>query len=362
MYHLVGRFLHGWSIDREHHVPRQHVKSMWVEQAPDNDLSKLLAREFGFFKTRTVHEALIEGKRLGIAGVMIVAEHGHYPRNDYGQVLYPRFDILTQVVAAFHEVGAGVPVYVARQLSHDFAKAKQMVAWSRQMQFPLMGGAPTPWAQRSRELDARSETPIQEVLVAGSGPIEVGGFDAIEVLQSLAEQRNGGETGVAAVTCLTGKDVWRAGDADCWSWDLLDAALHHSTTANLGDVRVNTGSMTVAGMPAIPATAFLVEYIDGTRGTALLLNGHLQDLVAAVAANNEIRAGRLDVLPLPGVRHYDHLAAAIETFFTTQREPHPIERTLLTTGIIAAGMESHARRGARIETPHLQFGYCLQTG
>ncbi len=115
--------------------------------------------------------------------------------------------------------------------------------------------------------------------------------------------------------------------------------------------------MTVAGMPATPATAFHIEHVDGTTGTALLLNGHLQDVVAGVSCDGSIRAGRFDLLPLPGLRHFDHLAQAMETFFTTGTPPNPVERSLLTTGILAAGMESHARRGTRIETPQLQFGY-----
>ena len=75
-----------------------------------------------------------------------------------------------------------------------------------------------------------------QYLVAAYGPLEVYGFHALEALQAMVERRKGGETGVKAVTCLTGNAVWKAGDAGQWSWELLEAALGRSETLNPGDV------------------------------------------------------------------------------------------------------------------------------
>jgi len=350
--HIAGRFLHGYP-----QLPSHYVYALWLDQVPDNDLSRDLAQTFGFRRARTVHDALTGGRR-GVDGVLLVAEHGNYPRNDDGQVLYPRFEIFAQMVAAFHETKSAAPVYVARQLSHDFGRARQMVAWSRELGFPLMAGSPLPFTRRSGDLQ-HADGPVAEAVVAGFGPVEVGGFDGLEALQCLVECRRGGETGVAAVTCLTGREVWRAGDAGRWSWRLLDAALSHSVTANLGDVRANTGTMAVGGMPATPAIALLVEYADGTRGTALLLNGHVQDMTAAVFDGKSIRSGAFEVLPPPGCRHYDRLVSVLDEYFATGRPSAPIERTLLTTGIITAAMQSRANRGERVETPHLAIGYSI---
>lgn len=355
-YHLTSRFLHGWMDDGQPHRPAHYVKSLWIDQVPENDLSRELAKTFGFFRARTVHDALTEGRRLGVQGVMITAEHGNYPRNDDGQILYPRFEVFAQLVAAFHEVGQTAPVYLARQLSHDVAKAKQIVAWSRQLGFPLMAGSPLPFCERVGDLNPCSAP--EEILVAGFGPVEVGGFDALEALQCLAEQRSGGESGVAAITCLTGREVWHAGDVGRWSWALLEAALANSPSANLGDVRNNVGQMAVAGMPATPPVAFQIEYRDGTRGTVLLLNGHVQDFTAAMNPRSP-RAGLFEVLPLPGLRHFDRLASAQERFFATGEAPAPIERTLLTTGMLSAAMRSHAARGLKQETPDLDIAYAF---
>src|SRR5262245_54622207 len=63
-YHLVGRFLYGYRRGGQHHVPGQYVHSLWVEQAPENDLSRELARAFDIRRARIVRDALLEGDRL----------------------------------------------------------------------------------------------------------------------------------------------------------------------------------------------------------------------------------------------------------------------------------------------------------
>jgi hypothetical protein len=43
--------------------------------------------------------------------------------------------------------------------------------------------------------------------------------------------------------------------------------------------------------------------------------------------------------------------------FATGKTDYPIERTLLTTGLTASGMESLYQKQTRIETPHLAIRY-----
>src|SRR5829696_7989121 len=78
LYHLAGRFLHGYPRDGNHHAPAQYVHSLWVEQAPENDLSRDVCRRFGVRRARTVADALLDADgRLAVAGVLVVAEHGN---------------------------------------------------------------------------------------------------------------------------------------------------------------------------------------------------------------------------------------------------------------------------------------------
>jgi hypothetical protein len=234
-----------------------------------------------------------------------------------------------------------------------------MMAWAEELKFPFMAGSSLPVTWRRPEIELPVGAPVEEALVAAYGPIEVYGFHALEALQAMIERRKGGESGVKSVTCLTGKDVWKAGDAGQWSWELLEAALARSETVNPGDVRRNVGSMAVSTMPATPATAFLIEYRDGTRGTILLLNGHIQDFVFAARLKGEAKPPScLFNLPAPpGARYFDCLVANIEKLLETGRSPYPVERTLLTSGVLDAAMESHLRRGQRVETPELEVRY-----
>ena len=212
---------------------------------------------------------------------------------------------------------------------------------------------------RRPELELRLGTPIEDALLAAYGPIEVYGFHALEALQAMIERREGGEVGVKAVTCLTGKDVWKAADSGQWSWDLLEAALGRSESVNPGDVRRNVGSMNVGTMPGAPATAFLVEYRDGLRGTVLLLNGHIQDFVFAAKLKGEAKPASclFHLPPPPGAKYFDALVANIEKLFNSGQSPYPVERTLLTSGILDFALESHHLRGARVETPELDVRY-----
>src|SRR5437870_6510729 len=61
--------------------------------------------------------------------------------------------------------------------------------------------------------------------------------------------------------------------------------------------------------------------------------------------------------PNPNVVYSAALMSQVERMFLTGRAPYPVERTLLTTGLVAAAMTSLAAGQKRIETPHLAVRY-----
>ena len=56
-------------------------------------------------------------------------------------------------------------------------------------------------------------------------------------------------------------------------------------------------------------------------------------------------------------RFFSPLVHHIESLFLTGKSPYPVERTLLTTGMTAAGIESLYQQQRRLETPHLAIRY-----
>ncbi len=354
-YHIAGRFIHGFAVGDRLHVPKQYVHSLWCGQIPDNDLSKDVCKAHGIKPAKNIEDALLSGGKLAVDGVLLIAEHGNYPLNERGQILYPRYEWMEEIARVFKKAGKSCPVFCDKHLSYTYKRAKHMLGHG----FPVMAGSSLPVVWRRPELELKPETPVEDGLVAAYGPIEVYGFHALETLQTMMERRKGGETGVKAITCLTGKDVWKAADAGRWSWDLLEAALSRSETVNPGDIRVNTGSMKVMTHPVVPPTAFLIEFRDGTRGTVLLLNGHIRDFVFAARIKGEKKPASCKfVLPEPpGARFFDPQVLNLEKFFDTGKSPYPVERTLLTTGALDSALASHQSKGARVETPELEVRY-----
>src|SRR5450759_5777489 len=77
-----------------------------------NDLSRERAsRHSGMKIYPTIAEALAAGgSKLAVDGVVLVGEHGNYPRNEKGQTRYPRYEFFEEIVKVFRATGRSVPV------------------------------------------------------------------------------------------------------------------------------------------------------------------------------------------------------------------------------------------------------------
>jgi hypothetical protein len=362
-YHVCGRFLHGYLRDGAMHYPEFTIAGMHVVQTPKNDLSGELSRKFGFPLFRDVAGALtLGGEKLAVDGVLLIGEHGNYPYNGKGQKLYPRYELFQQIVEVFKKSGRGAPVFCDKHLSYDRAKGRGMVATARKLEFPLMAGSSLPVTWRRPEIELPLEAGVQEALVASRGELEIYGIHALESLQCMVERRTKRQQGVAAVTCLQGEAVWKAGDAGQWSWELLEHALGRSPSLNVGDIRDNcrqysrsTGQVELWRSP----TAFLIEYRDGLKATILILNGHHDDttFAARIAGEKKPVSTLFYLPPPPGAAFLQALTVKIEDFFASGKPPYPVERTMLTGGILDWALESRVRGQKRMETPDLDVSY-----
>ncbi len=54
---------------------------------------------------------------------------------------------------------------------------------------------------------------------------------------------------------------------------------------------------------------------------------------------------------------FNPLARHIETLVLEGKAPYPVERTLLTSGMVIGGVESLASGGAKFDTPQMQVTY-----
>ncbi len=352
-YHIEGRLVYGYTIGGRPHQPPFEVVRMYNHQYHADgrmqDLARPLAKKKGIQLTDTIAAALGGKGNLDVDGVLMIVEHGDYPRNARGQILYPRLEFFEQIVEVFKSSKRSVPVFCDKHLSYDYAKARKMYDTAKQMGFGLMAGSSLPVTWRRPEWEPDFGAKVEEAVVCYYADPDIYGIHSLETLQSLLERRRGGETGVKSVATLTGEAVWKAWDRGAWSKELAEAALRHSPTRDYGTPRDQVEN----------PRAVLVEYLDGTRAALLHLPGYVADITAAVKLAGDPKPhATWFVLPAPpGARFFNPLTFYIEKFFTTGKSPWPVERTLLTTTMHDFAMRSAADGGTVMTDPALHVAY-----
>ena len=351
-YHIVGRMVFGFQKDGIHHQPNLQVVRMMNDQTPRDDLSPPFCQRHGIELVKTVAESLTgPGGKLDVDAVALICEHGDYPVNEFGQILYPRYELFQQIAEVFQKSGRSVPVFVDKHLSFDHAKAAEMVATAKKLGFPLMAGSSLPVTWRVPQVELPRESPLVEgVCTFGydRGIAEIYLFHALEVLQCMLERRAGGETGAKTVTCLQGDAVWKACDEGRISWPLVEESIARCPSANVGPIRENV----------LKPLAILIEYADGTRGAVL----NLIEAVSEFGFAGRLKDQKEPVscwfqLPEPpGARFFDPLTWHIEQHFQG-RSPYPVERTLMTSTVLDLGLRSLKDGSRPISSPALAIKY-----
>lgn len=391
---IADRFMVGFPYEGDWHMPDVQVVSAYVDQRAraaaarpssydraitgtegqrgnqeaeqTGDLSQSRAQQFGFHVYPNVQAALrCGGDRIAVDAVLAIFEQGGdhpYAINDKGQALVPSYDFFQQCTQVFEEEGHTVPYFNHSVLSFSFVQAQSMVKTAERLTFPLMAGSSMPVTWRLPDVDVPLGAQVQEAVMAGVNGFHGSAFDALEAMQAMLERRKGGETGVKAVQLLEGEDVWAAQKAGRWSTDLLRSALSRSDTPlGLTVLDGRTQDLAVPGIlqQLVPnPVACCIEYIDGTRATLLMLDGAIEDFNISVRIAGEgLVSTQFFLPPDPNQGYSACLAGKIEQMYQVKSAPYSVQRTLLTTGILEAAMNSKHRLNQRVETPHLVISY-----
>jgi hypothetical protein len=363
--HFLDRMTLGYNWAGDWLAPRVEVASVYVDQFPKGDLARERVARHKLKLFPTIEEALtLGGSSLAVDGVVIIAEHGSYPKNEKGQTLYPRYEFFKRVVKVFEQGGRSVPVFNDKHLSTTWARCREMVDDSRRLGFPFLAGSSLPVTWRLPQTDMPLDTPLVESVCVGYGGVDSYDFHGLETAQCMSERRRGGERGISRVHALKGPAMWEAlagGDRES-TRRLMVAALNRSH-----NLPVETGYPSDAvtfewARKAFPnMLAYFIEHVGGFRTTLFL--APIRDFNYAGLRGDDGRVVSCQMyLPMPGqsattADFFNPLVRHIEDLVLERRANYPIERTLLTSGMVIAAVDSLHRGQVPVETPEMAVSY-----
>ncbi|MGV3483493.1 MAG: hypothetical protein ACO1RT_03635 [Planctomycetaceae bacterium] len=361
--HFLDRLAAGYASGGQWVAPRLDVASVFIDQFPENDIGRQRIAKYRLKQFASVAEALtLGGSQLAVDGVVIIGEHGQYPKNEKGQTLYPRYRWFKDVVKVFEASGRSVPVFNDKHLSTTWSQCTEMVADSKRLGFPFYAGSSLPVTWRLPSIDIPYDTPMLESVCVAYGGVDSYDFHALETAQCMSERRRGGEVGIRSVHAVKGPKVW-----ELLAQRELTTKLFVSALCRSHNLPVENGYPTAPvdiewARAALPdTTAYFVEHLDGFRTTIFLTGIRDFNYAGMRADNNQIIACQF-MLPMPGhsattADFFTPLIQHIEQMILDNATPYPISRTLLTSGMVIGGVES-LRSGERpYATPEMAVAY-----
>ena len=346
---LITRILEAGGARRAR--PRVKLAALYLDQSAEGDLGRRMAAKHKVPIVPTIEEAITLGTgRVAVDGVLSIGEHGHYPWNDKGQHLYPAAGSSrrSRDLRAIRPGGARLH----RQApGTGLGRCPLDVPDRPPARHPDVAGSSLPLSYRSPELDLPMGCDLEAAVGVGHAGLDVYGIHTLELYQSIVERRRGGETGVRRVQCLAGPAIAGAVEQGRIPRDLLEAALRVPPSAKSFDLR------TIAGNDK--AALFLFDYADGLTGAVFML----PDVVASCRVAVRLKGGRgplatrAEERTEPRYPHFAFLLRAVERMIHTGRPSYPVERTLLTLGILDRAPTSRSQGGRILETPELTIRY-----
>lgn len=346
---IAGKILRGWRHDGGD-GPALELASMYVDQFPDDDMSKDLAAQHGFPIFKTIEEALTVGtEHLKVDGVISIGEHGDYGWNEKEQHLYPRRRFFEQIATTFERCGRVVPVFNDKHPGPQWDDAKWMYDRARELNIPWMAGSSLPVSFRDPDVSVPIGSRIESCVGIGYSGLDVYGFHTLDFLQCFLERRSGAETGVKSVQCVPLSSVRNLLADGTIDGPVLDAALKTNRTDRESLFRHKSNGGAV----------FLIHYADGLLVPVIMLPSPLGNAIglAIKVANRDILATRAEERSEPRYPHFAYLLKGIEQMIHTRAPAYPVERTMLSAGMLDRLLTSRKAKHQRIETPELQIHY-----
>ncbi len=363
--HFLDRLTLGYTWNGRWQKPRVEVASVYIEQFPEGDLGKQRIERHHLKSFPSVAEALtLGGSKLAVDGVVIIGEHGQYERNEKGQTLYPRYRWFKEIVKVFEDSGRAVPVFNDKHLSTRWSECVEMVEDSRRLGFAFLAGSSLPVTWRLPAVEMPFGADLKESVCVAYGGVDSYDFHALETAQCMSERRRGGEVGIRQVHALQGEKLWSVLEQDEYrrTRDLIVAALNRSHNLPV-DGGFPTDQVTFEwAKKALPnTTGYLIEHLDGFRTSVYMADIRDFNYAGYRGDTDEIVSCQM-YLPMPThgsttADFFNPLTRHIETTVMTGKAPYPVERTLLTSGMVIGGVESLHQGQTPFATPEMAVRY-----
>lgn len=348
---IFSRILKTYTLDGKGDASHVTIASIFSDKPTADDLAPKLAAEYGFKYCGSVAEALtLDTGTLTVDGVLISTEWADYPISPTGQVMYPHRRLFEEVVKVFNNSHRVVPVFIDKHLADTWEDASWIYTTAKRMRIPLMAGSSLPVFWRYPAADVRRKTRLKEIVGISFHSLDGYSFHGLEMLQCLAEKRKGGETGVKSVRCLTGPAVWEAAGKE-YDPELLNAAMSRIERPLIKEKTLQE---------AVPQPVlFIIDYLDGLRANLFTLTGATSEWAAAwrYQGRKQVESTLFWGQARPKCMHFAYQMAGVEKMVLSGKPAWPVERTLLTSGILDAALISKLENGRQVETPHMCLSY-----
>jgi hypothetical protein len=351
---IITKMMEGFVMDGRKYTSTIVIVAMYVDQFPPHDISRELTSKHCIPLYNSIRKTLLNGKdTFDMDGIIIIGEHGDYPLNEYNQQLYPRRKFFEECLNVMLEFDRIVPVFSDK----GFAIVQEDIEWMykqiKKHQIPFMSSSSVPFVKRLPFHEPFANgAPLCKMFGFAYGSLERYTYHTLEMMQSIAENRACGESGIRSVQALQGRE-----------------AVEHIFTEKWATIyRKLAGYLNVSDIEKFPRTLqepvlFQFDYVDGLQSgilfvDSLVKNPEIQTFASAYQVKPDEEAICLE-FPLQNQKPYAHagrFVLEVEKFIHTKRTSFPVERSLLTTGALDACMRS-LHYGQTIATPYLEVVY-----